>query len=384
MLTDVTLPTDSLLGRPKIFFENLIKVVQENFSSTGRYTIYTNKIQDAIKISINKSIGECKDPKCIKFPQKVFSQLIARNIISIILGEANINHMICDDEIINTFASLTSDITRVLKFPPILNFIHKSIQRQFTINLIFERLSQIIEQREHEKNTLGDAWTPPIDILQTFVNFSTEDNSVDLQLLTDYIIEFIFISVQTTSDAIISILYEYGARPEYWKELLEENEMISNEVIVGYLDFNNIDKMVKLDSFVKESIKYWMPCVGLQRKTISDHFTFSNGYQVPKDRNINLYIANLHGTDQIGCKFDGFQYVGKDSPATKLGEEYIPFGRGRHACPGRFFAIHQIKLIMYFIIRKYKVTTMNRRIIKPISAGHFLLSPSDELIFENL
>ncbi|CAG8546217.1 12077_t:CDS:10 [Gigaspora rosea] len=365
MLTDVTLPTDSLLGRPKIFFENLIKVVQENFSSTGRYTIYTNKIQDAIKISINKSIGECKDPKCIKFPQKVFSQLIARNIISIILGEANINHMICDDEIINTFASLTSDITRVLKFPPILNFIHKSIQRQFTIirlkyfnnfyikhrNLIFERLSQIIEQREHEKNTLGDAWTPP-----TFVNFSTEDNSVDLQLLTDYIIEFIFISVQTTSDAIISILYEYGARPEYWKELLEENEMISNEVIVGYLDFNNIDKMVKLDSFVKESIKYWMPCVGLQRKTISDHFTFSNGYQ----------------------------YVGKDSPATKLGEEYIPFGRGRHACPGRFFAIHQIKLIMYFIIRKYKVTTMNRRIIKPISAGHFLLSPSDELIFENL
>ncbi|KAF0546605.1 cytochrome P450 [Gigaspora margarita] len=353
-----------------------------------------NKIQDAIKISINKSIGECKDPKCIKFPQKVFSQLIARNIVSIILGEK----LLDDDEIINTFASLTSDITRVLKFPPILNFIHKSIQRQFTIirlkyfnnfyikhrNLIFERLSQIIEQREHEKNKLGDAWTPPIDILQTFINFSTEDNSVDLQLLTDYIIEFIFISVQTTSDAIIFILYEYGARPEYWKELIEENEMISNETINGYLDFNNIDKMVKLDSFIKESIKYWMPCVGLQRKTISDHFTFSNGYQVPKDRNINLYIANLHGTDQIGRKFDGFQYVGKDSSTTKLGEEYITFGRGKHACPGRFFAIHQIKLIMYFIIRKYKVTTKNRSIIKPISAGHFLLPPSDELIFENL
>ncbi|CAG8768083.1 41591_t:CDS:10, partial [Gigaspora margarita] len=280
-----TLPTDSLLGRPKIFFENLIKVVQENFSSTGRYTTYMNKIQDAIKISINKSIGECKDPKCIKIPQKVFSQLIARNI-----------KLLDDDEIINTFASLTSDITRVLKFPPILNFIHKSIQRQFTIirlkyfnnfyikhrNLIFERLSQIIEQQEHEKNKLGDAWTPP-----TFIKFSIEDNSVDLQLLTDYIIEFIFISVQTTSDAIIFILYE--------------------------------------------SIKYWMPCVGLQRKTISDYFTFSNGYQVPKDRNINLYIANLHDTDQIGRKFDGFQYVGKDSSTTKLGEEYITFGRGKHA-----------------------------------------------------
>ncbi|CAG8676493.1 4961_t:CDS:2, partial [Dentiscutata heterogama] len=179
-----TLPTDKLLRRPKIFFENLIKVVQDNFSSTGRYKTYTSKIQDAIKISINKSIGECKDPKCIKFPQEVFSQLVARNI-----------KLMDDDEIVNTFASLTSDITRVLKFPPILNFIHKSLHKQFTI------LSQIIKEREHEKNKLGNAWIFPADILQTFIDFSTDDNCVNLQLLTDYIIEFIFISVQTTSDA---------------------------------------------------------------------------------------------------------------------------------------------------------------------------------------
>ncbi|CAG8632211.1 27497_t:CDS:2, partial [Racocetra persica] len=74
-----------------------------------------------------------------------------------------------------------------------------------------------------------------------------------------------------------------------------------------------------------------MPWVGLQHKTISDHFTFSNGYQVPKDRNVDLYIANLHGIDQIGGTFNGFRYVEKDSSATKLGEDYLTFGRGRHA-----------------------------------------------------
>ncbi|CAG8495855.1 8072_t:CDS:10 [Cetraspora pellucida] len=342
-----TLPTDSLLRRPITFNINLIKLVNDRFSSTGRYITYMNKIQDALKISIDKYIGECIGQKYIKSLDNVASQLVARNIVSIVLGEK----FSYDDEIVNTFANLTTEITGLVHFPPILNFIHKSLHRSLLIfrlkyasnvypkhrNLLFNKLSLIIKQREHEKKELGDT---SADILQMFIDFSTKDDIVDLQELTDYIVEFIFISVQATSNALRYTLYEYGSHPEYWKELLEENEMISNIVKDGYFDLKDIDKMVKLDSFIKETLRYWMPCgkdhniakLGLQHKTISDYFTFSNGYQVPKGRNVYLYVSNIHETDQIGSTFNGFRYVGKNSPATRLGDDFVPFGRGRHAC----------------------------------------------------
>ncbi|CAG8620190.1 8586_t:CDS:2, partial [Scutellospora calospora] len=211
------------------------------------------------------------------------------------------------------------------------------------------------------------------DILQSFIDLSTKDGLVDLQEVTDYIIDVIFAAVHSTSQTITLTLYEYAARPEYWKELLEENEIISNSIKDGYLDSQDVNNMVKLDSFIKETLSNWVAIVGLQHKTLNDHFTFSNGYQVPKGRNVYINLAKVHNIDQMTSTFDGFRHVEKNSPATKLDNGYLAFGHGRHACPGRFLAIHEIKLIIYFLLRKYKIETKDRNIIKPVLAGSFIM-----------
>jgi len=46
-----------------------------------------------------------------------------------------------------------------------------------------------------------------------------------------------------------------------------------------------------------------------------------------------------------------------------LGPEYILFGTGRHACPGRFFAVNELKAMLAYVLLNYdiKLVDGNRR-----------------------
>ncbi|RIB29873.1 cytochrome P450, partial [Gigaspora rosea] len=164
-------------------------------------------------------------------------QIVAIPAVSVIVGEDLSN----DDELINTFAHLTQDIAPALSLPPFLNFIHPSLHTNFVVfrmkhtnhpykkhkQVIIDRIIRIIKEREHKKKELGSTWKPPADILQLFINVSTKDGLVDVKKVADCLIDIIFAAMHTTSNAISNVLYEYGGRPEYWKELFEENQKIS-------------------------------------------------------------------------------------------------------------------------------------------------------------
>ncbi|CAG8502821.1 16444_t:CDS:2, partial [Cetraspora pellucida] len=320
-----TIPLNLLFGRPHAFFENVTKIVRDEFSNDlGQYT---NRIQDASEKSISRYIGECKDQKCIKSPQLMLLQIVAIPAASVIVGEDLSN----DEELINTFANLTRDIIPVLSLPPFLNFIHPSLHAKFFVQVITERIMQIIKQRENKKK-FGNTYEPPTNILQLVINLSDKDGLVDVEEVTDYIIDIIFAAIHTTSQTISSVLYEYGARPEYWNELLEENKRISCEIKDGYLTGQDVNKMVKLDSFIRETLRVWQPIVGLEHKAFNGSFTFSNGYQIPKGRNVLMDFAEIHGNHSNSNTFNGFQHIEKNSRATKTGREYLAFGLGRHAC----------------------------------------------------
>ncbi|PKY48137.1 hypothetical protein RhiirA4_463630 [Rhizophagus irregularis] len=49
-------------------------------------------------------------------------------------------------------------------------------------------------------------------------------------------------------------------------------------------------------------------------------------------------------------------------PASKIGKNFMLFGGGKHACPGRHFAINEIKFFMHNIILKYNICTESGKI----------------------
>lgn len=64
-------------------------------------------------------------------------------------------------------------------------------------------------------------------------------------------------------------------------------------------------------------------------------------------------------------------------------ETYLPFGYGQHACPGRFFAINELKVLLAYIICNYEFKTTDGR--RP---GNFFFglgvipNPSAQLLFK--
>ncbi|CAG8725484.1 9507_t:CDS:10, partial [Gigaspora rosea] len=347
-----------LLGRSYNFFDEIAKVIREELSNDMRQ--YTTRIQDAAKKSIDKYIGDCKTQKCIKLFQQMIQQIVAIPVVSVIVGEDLSN----DDELVNTFAHLTQDIASALSLPPFLNFIHPSLHTNFFVfrmkhtnhpykkhkQVIIDRIIRIIKEREHKKKELGSTWKPPADILQLFINVSTKDGLVDVKKVADCLIDIIFAAMHTTSNAISNVLYEYGGRPEYWKELFEENQKISLEIKDGYLTSKDINNMIKLDSFIRETLKYWN-AIG---------------------RNVLMYITEIQGTDSKTSTFDGFNTLKKILELQRQIKN-----------PGRFFALHIIKIILYLLIEKYKIVTENGTIVKPVFAGSFLIPNSEGIILEN-
>lgn len=48
-------------------------------------------------------------------------------------------------------------------------------------------------------------------------------------------------------------------------------------------------------------------------------------------------------------------------PSSSHDYKFIPFGFGRHACPGRFFALHQAKLLLAYVLMNYEVEHLVKR-----------------------
>lgn len=44
-----------------------------------------------------------------------------------------------------------------------------------------------------------------------------------------------------------------------------------------------------------------------------------------------------------------------------LTDTFLPFGAGKHACPGRFFAANELKMIVGHLVDNYDVESMDTR-----------------------
>src|SRR5579871_6099626 len=77
------------------------------------------------------------------------------------------------------------------------------------------------------------------------------------------------------------------------------------------------------------------------------------------DRNVHVRVGAIHHDEELQGQnpneFNPFRYLNKNSPATRIERNYLIFGLGKHACPGRFFAINEIKIALHHLLLKYDI-----------------------------
>ncbi|GBC41252.2 cytochrome P450 [Rhizophagus irregularis DAOM 181602=DAOM 197198] len=312
-----------------MLFENISdfdKVTQLNAKLvkeiTGKIDSYTPIIQKYLLEGIDKFIGDCKDPKEFLSIWELMNHIIALPMANIIVGEEVASH---------------EDVNDTLEF----------------------YISQ-----------------PDFDY----------SNPKIFHYYIDVLFVLIFGSVGTTSEIITNGIFDLAGRPECLNELYEEAMIIDKECN-GSITLPDVQKMKKLDSFVKEVLRHSDDTLKFLHKVTSESFTFSNGYTVPKGRRVNLYMDDvLKSKDAYGDdaeEFKPFRFVNANSSASKVDRNYAVFGGGKHACPGRFFAIHEIKLILHKLILKYNIKTKSGKIENKKYIGPISLPPKKALIFEN-
>ncbi|PKC61212.1 cytochrome P450 [Rhizophagus irregularis] len=394
--TRETFPLNRLLpyGGNNIPFH--AKTAREQVS--GKLDINIDIAQKYLLEGMEKLIGDCNEPKVFYKTWKLVNCIIALPIANILVGEEAASH----EDLVKSLGDLAFDVGPLIIIPPILFFIHKKLHEIVVTlpfkfgwspisrhrNIVKNRLSPVVEKRLKERKELGDNYKPYNDLLEYYMNQPDFDITKPNNLLyhIDNLFAITFASINTTSRAAVDALYDLAGRPELLNELYEEALTIDKECN-GLVTLTEIQKMVKLDSFVKESLRFGGNLITLPHYVISKSYTFSNGFTVPGGRMTMLYTNDmLMAKESFGDdaeEFKPFRFLNRNSPATKVDRSYIVFGGGKHACPGRFFAINETKLFLHKVIMKYKVSTESGKIEDKMLIGPSTSPSQGGLVFEN-
>ncbi|KAM6485446.1 cytochrome P450 [Trichoderma sp. SZMC 28011] len=214
-----------------------------------------------------------------------------------------------------------------------------------------------------------------------------------------------FAAIHTTSNTAAMAILDLASRPQYIGELREEVETVvaeggeQNEDGNIYLGKAAFAKMKKLDSFIKESQRFNSLAFVTPAYKLLSNATFSNGIKLPKGTRITfphhgLAMSttnkafspenNVEAGNAGPDVFDGFRYArlrelpGLESKhqAASTGLDNLTFGHGPHACPGRFFAIYEVKNLLVELLLNYDfrlastVDGHDKEAIRPANIAH--------------
>ncbi|CCL98069.1 uncharacterized protein FIBRA_00063 [Fibroporia radiculosa] len=272
-------------------------------------------------------------------------------------------------EYLDAVVNFAFDVTRGHVILSLVPFLFKGIvgrvlpwsKRAFRRASTF--LNPMIEERQRKLREFGDGWDDkPNDLLMWLIE---EANKIGET--TDLVVQGLLLSnfaaIDTSSQSITHALYHLAANPEYAKPLREEVEYIIKEH--GWTK-GAMGKMCKLDSFMRESQRLdGITALTVMRKALQS-LTLSNGTYIPAGTIVSATAQSTHSDGEIYDRpeeFDAFRFSNKREDGTEglkhqyvtTSPEFVAFGHGKHACPGRFFAVNELKVMMAYMLLNFDI-----------------------------
>ncbi|XP_053107014.1 cytochrome P450 7A1 isoform X2 [Hemicordylus capensis] len=189
-----------------------------------------------------------------------------------------------------------------------------------------------------------------------------------------------------------------AATEEVQRVLAKTNEKIGLERKPIYLNRKQLDDMPVLDSIIKEAIR--LSSASMTVRVAKEDFILqlrSGSYNIRKDDIIALYPQLLHFdpeiySDPLTFKYDRFLDKNGEKRTVfyrnglKLKYYYMPFGTGLAKCPGRLFAVHEIKQFLTLLLSYFEVELVDRNVKCPsldqARTGLGILQPTNDVEFK--
>jgi len=227
-----------------------------------------------------------------------------------------------------------------------------------------EFIRPMVEERFAKMEEYGEDWDDKPNDLLMWHMIEAKGVERSVEGIARRMLVVNFASIHTTALTATQVLYRLLANPEYLEPLREEVDGVIKEE--GWTKAG-MDKMYKIDSFIRENLRLSFVILPSNRLALRP-FTFSNGVTVPAGTIVSIPACSTHTDERIYSnpnEFDGFRFeklrkIEQDTTTSRYqsvaaSSEYLPWGLGRHTCPGRFLAVNEIKGFFAYIIATYDI-----------------------------
>lgn len=214
----------------------------------------------------------------------------------------------------------------------------------------------------------------PDDFISWLLELAPPEDQNALEV-TRRLIGMNFAAVHTTSMNLTHAIFWLLARPEYIEPLRAEIAAVTEEM--GWTK-DALTHMVKLDSFMKESVRITPISSQALSRIVMKPFTFSNGVRIPAGYALGAHMYGTHHDPNIyenpeefkGDRFlpktdavaPGLNYADDEEREASLkrsmyaaSKTYLGFSYGKHVCPGRFFASMELKTMVAHLLMEYEI-----------------------------
>ncbi|XP_076780358.1 cytochrome P450 7A1 [Arvicanthis niloticus] len=262
---------------------------------------------------------------------------------------------------------------------------------------------KLAESLKHENLYVRDKVSELIR-LRMFLNdtLSTFD---DMEKAKTHLV-ILWASQANTIPATFWSLFQMIRNPEAMKAASEEVngalQSAGQELSSGgndiYLDQVQLNDLPVLDSIIKEALR--LSSASLNIRTAKEDFTLhleDGSYNIRKDDIIALYPQLMHldpeiYPDPLTFKYD--RYLDEHGKAkttfyrngNKLKYFYMPFGSGATMCPGRLFAVQEIKQFLILMLSYFELELVESHVKCPpldqSRAGLGILPPLNDIEFK--
>ncbi|KAG5651608.1 hypothetical protein H0H81_008068 [Sphagnurus paluster] len=233
-----------------------------------------------------------------------------------------------------------------------------------------KKLSQLLkptiqlQQRVQKESPVGSHYRTSSDAQNTILSSLIAETSTPHTPyeITRNIIALNLQAVSTTSLAFTHALYHLAASNTHVVQPMREE--IQAALRGEGWTLHALERMHRIDSFLKESMRLsGLHALTMHRESRKP-YVFSGGTHIPTGAHLAAACASVH-TDAARYAspetFDATRFVRAGSEGapryqlTTTGLDFLAWGHGRAACPGRFFAAAVMKMMLAYVVLEYDV-----------------------------
>lgn len=186
-------------------------------------------------------------------------------------------------------------------------------------------------------------------------DFKREDGTIDKQKIRDEVMTLFVGGQETTFSALTFISYLLAKNTAVQQKLF--TALQAHEVQDG-LDHRHT--LSYLNCVIHEGLRLFPPVWAIGRKAVrEDQF---NGITIPRGATIFISVYGLHRNSHF-WEAPG-DFIPERFNRKLPGNAFIPFGKGPRVCVGANFGFQEIHMVLYLLIKKFRISLVQDRDIK--------------------